>query len=474
MNRLLTTLLLFCALTAEATVTEFAPGTNAMVITTYDSFDIGPAGNGHFCWDISGLMLLNPTNMYRARYTGGSGQSNNGFLTNNLPAVGMPLIGAMAGTNEVFMWNGVSGNGGNTGNSNYYYTNILGETQFPMTSWTYNQRITNDFPWTTNNLHWRFFGDSCYFGATNANIGTGAGFYSNVASNTVLNVGMSFIDSTFNTIFECAVYATNQTLALELYYPTNIPPDVIQASHPQKRALQMKRHVDDFIAMGAPTNVWSCNVDWNAGTISSTNCFSTGTPVKTANTIAFSGRASRSGPPVEIADGFHTNDVRELYIFYPSYSNAFNETVTITNVPNGTWITYEGTTSVTTNVVANNTLTVNFYNVYTGNLYWQKMAALNYNRQVRDIDTNNASANASQTYMRNFSSFAGVAWPTNNSVTQYTAFMLTQEKTMETLDVSAFSAVQPITQTLTFSNASYIFPTLSAGTVGIGTTHWGQ
>jgi len=100
------------------------------------------------------------------------------------------------------------------------------------------------------------------------------------------------------------------------------------------------------------------------------------------------------------------------------------------------------------------------------------MQALNYTRQVRDIDTNNACSNSGQTYMRNFTSFSSVAWKTNANVTQYTAFMLPQEKTMETLDVSAFNAVQPITQTITLSNTT-VYGSATIQTITIGTTHIG-
>lgn len=478
MIRYLVILLLFVSAAANAAITEFSPGTNAMIISTYDSFDQGPAGNGHFCWDEAFIALVNPSNMYRFRYASQSGKNNNELLTNNLPAVGMPLIGSMAGTNEVFMWDAASGNGGQIGNSNYYYTNIQGELEFPYLSWTRDGRVTNDFPWTTNNLHWRVFGDSTYLGDTNGNFNptTGPAFYSNVASNTASLSGIPFVDSVFHTIFECAIYTQQGLLvASNLFYPVNQPPDFIQASHPGKWDMQGVRHILDLIQMGAPTNVWSCYADWSTGTIPLTNSFAAGTVTKTANVLSFPGKALRLGPPVEIPDGFHTNDIRHSFISVPACSNAFNELLVVSNLPAGSWITYIGSSPVFTNTVpTNGTVSNNFYHSYTGPWYWQKMAVLNTTRKVRDINTNDASSISGQVYMRNFGSFSGIVWPTNNGAAGYTSAMLAQEKTMEAVDLEGFNAAQPVTQTITLSNASYVPPTAYVGTVKAGIVHWGQ
>jgi hypothetical protein len=480
MKKLLILLWIVATLNAHAVVTEFAPGTNSYILTDYDSFDAGPAGNGFWCLIQAAIACVNPTNEYRFRYDSRSGIDIYGLSTNN-SVILAPILGVANGTNEAFIWHGASGNGGHNSDATYRTTNTQNLLAFPGTNWTKALAQTNYWPYGTNNIHHRQFGDPCYLGTTNQNfVDSGnPAFYSNVSSNVANAWGVPYFDSTFHTVYECYVYDhSGFNVASNLFYPFNQPPDFIQASHPGKWDLQGIRYLADYLDMcqqlGGPTNIWAIHADFAAGSISLTNCAGVGTPVKTTSTLSFPVRLQRLGPPIETADGFHTNDIRAALVDVPALSNACNETLVCSNMPKGIWITYVGTVPTFTNtLLSTGSITNNYFHNYNGPWYWQKMAVLNSTRKVRDINTNDACSIAGQTYMRNFSSVAGSQWPINTGIVDYTAAMAASEQAMWPVDLEGFNAAQPQTVQVTFSNTIPL-GVMSAITFKSGAAHIGQ
>lgn len=452
---------------------QFNVTTNVMIIGTYDSFDEGQAGNGHWCYDEASLQLTDPAHMYRARMPSQAGQNNWGFVTNNLPAVALPLAGSMHGTNDVWFWLGTSGNGGfaSTANSNWYTTNILLELQFPMTNWTVYGYFTNDWPWTTNNLHWTVFGDSTYFGDIAAAVSVYA--YSYFASNAAFLRGVPFIDSTLHTSYETNVYATNVTVAQTQFYKADVaPPDY---SHPSRENFQFIRHLLDYQQLGGKTNVWSWVQDWTSGTVvaASTNGIAVTGASQSGNIYTATIKLDGMGGPIEIGDATHTNDNRKAFAIRPDLTNFFTELTIFSNCPSGNFAFSIDGTYVRTNASVNGFLTNNWYHTYAGALFNQKMTVLNGYRTVRDISTTNAAVYVTQLYQKNFNSQVGSHWPGNGGTAAYTAAMLTYEQAMEAVDVTTFAAAQQTNHTLT---VTYLGPPSTANitTAKMGTVHWGQ
>jgi hypothetical protein len=456
-RKLLSILLVLALLEQSRASLQFSVTTNVMIIGTYDSFDEGQAGNGHWCDDEAALQLGDPLHMYRARMASQAGQNNWGFVTNNLPAVALPLAGSMHGTNDVWFWLGVSGNGGfaSTANSNWYTTNILLELQFPITNWTVNGYFTNDWPWTTNNLHWTVFGDSTYFGDISGNASVYS--YSYFASNAANLRGVPFIDSTLHTSYETNVYATNVTIAQQQYYTAAVtPPDF---SHPSRENFQFIRHLLDYQQLGGKTNMWSWVQDWNSASVASTatNGIAVTGISKTSSSYSGTIKADCLGGPIEIGDATHTNNNLKAFAMLPSLTNFFGEWIVFSNAPAGSFVWRVDGTPVMTNTSVNGMLSNNFYHTYCGPWFLQKMAVLDGYRTVRDISTTNAAVYVSQTYQKNFNSQVGTYWPTNGGTAAYTASMQSFENVMEAVDAAIFAAAQQTNHTFSVTLVQPIF-----------------
>lgn len=428
---------------------QFSITTNVMIDTVYDSFDEGLAGNGHFCYDEAALQLGYPQVTWRGRMSSQAGQSNLGFVTNNLPAISLPLAGSMHGTNDVWFWYGVSGNGGfaSTANTNWYQTNMERELQFPMTNWTVYGYFTNDWPWTTNNLHWTVFADSTYYG--NAAGADSVYKYSGAGSNAGFVFRVPFVDSTAHTSYETNQYNSDTNLAAGNYYHAdNTPPDL---SHPRRDRLQFVRHLLDYQQLGGDTNIFSWIQDWNSSSVaaSATNQCSVGSITKTTYSFSAPFRANRLGGPVEIGDATHTNDDRPMFVLVPSTTNFFSELIVFSNAPAGKFVWNLDGISVMTNDSVNGMISNNFYHTYCGAWFNQKMAVLDTYRTVRDISTTNAAVYVSTLYQKNFNNHVGNNWPGNAGTAAYTAAMLQYETPMETIDAIGFAAAQQTTHILT-------------------------
>lgn len=417
------------------------PGTNYMIISIYDSFDSDTLGNGVWCWKEVGYCLMYPQHVGRFRFASQSGQNNNGFVKANMPQVALPLAGSMHGTNEVYFQLGCSGNGGQQSNPNYMFTNITWELQFPMTVWTRDGRVTNDWPWATNLLFYAVYGDSVYLGPQSANSEL-VRLYSDAGSNAAANFFVPYIDSFSHTSFETNVYATNAALATNLYFAV-----VPLYAHPQRRAHQGSRFIDDYRQEGMETNVWNWTQDWQSSTVSSTNhCVVSGV-TRIASSFTATIQLDRNGPVVEIPDATHTNDIREAFTLNPVTTNAINETMTFTNLPAGTFVGYLDGVPCFTNASVLGTISINWWHIYKGAWHDQGMAVLDGIRVLRDVSPVDASTDTGQAFMSKFGSESSSGFPTNQGTASYTAVMQPFENLMEVKDLAINALAQQTNHT---------------------------
>ena len=442
MKRFVAILSLSLAITGtivQASAQIFPITGDTMFLKVADSFDWEIYGHRFTCWDETERINTHPEYIVRPRTISQSGADNQRMATNNLPATGMPMIGAMHGTNAIMLQLYCSGNfgGSPTTRSNFIRTNMTVEIQFPYLSYDRFNSTTNGWPYTTNNILKAVYSDSAYYFAPGTDA---AELYSQGGSNAAVAAHWPFINSWANTAF----IATNTYPAnSNLWFP---------GGHPGNE-LQIARVIKDLIEEGEPTNVWTFVGDWNSSTPSQTNFLTVTGVSRTATSYSGTLLLQRNGMTVETPDSQHTNDVRQGFVLDPSISNRVFEVIRLTNVPpNATFVTSMDGEPVSTNTSVGTDLSINFFHVYVGPLHRQQMLVLDGCRQMRDVSTTNASTDMPfNNLLTEFGSMAATVWPTNNGVAGFINALSVQAANLETQDMIIHSNAQQVPHTFSIT-----------------------
>lgn len=418
--------------------------TNTMFIKDYDSFDVAEFGNRWSCYDEGSRILYSPEVIARVRTISRSGDDDHGGLTNRESALGAPLAGAMHGTNDVIMQFFCSGNHVppplDSSGFNYTLTNMQTRLLFPTFTYTRDLRFTNDWPWSTNGIRKLVYSDAGYYGT---NLVINALTYSLGGSNAAFLANVPFINRFAGSQF----IITNYYPGNSNYWYSSSPGAF---DHPGT-VIQTAGVIKQLLAEGMETNIFTLVFNASALTVTQTNhCTFTGFS-KTGNVLSGTFRPLRLGMPYDAADAQHTNDARPTFVLDPSCSNAFCEVMRFTGLAPGTHVFALNGLPVSTNITASGDVTLNFFHITQGPMWDKKMLVLDGCRNMRDVDTTNASDDVPfNKLLTEFGSQSVSGWATNRGVTEYTSVMLPYEQLMEVQDAINNSNAQPAD--ITFSD----------------------
>jgi hypothetical protein len=293
----------------------------------------------------------------------------------------------------------------------------------------------------TNNIFNLAYADTAYYGTALQNEPTRTRCLG--GSNAAFAAGAGYVDSFDHTLF---IITNTYPASSNLFFP---------AGHTGNE-IQLCCEINDLrnAPISMDTNVWSFTGNWTSTTPSQTN-HCTVTSIST-NATSWSGswRPDRMIFGYDDGTATHTNNPLGAFVLMPSLSNAFNEIITFTNLPNGSYVMAMDGEPVSTNAAVLGTISVNFFHILIGPYWRQKLLVLDGSRIIRDVNTTNASDTGAQNFRTKFNSDAGVSWPTNQGVTAYSAVMLADEQHLMTQDLINHTNAQPVTRTLTLTQVT--------------------
>lgn len=140
------------------------------------------------------------------------------------------------------------------------------------------------------------------------------------------------------------------------------------------------------------TNVNACTLDFNDGSIVSTNHCVVLSPSKDGKSLSFTWHADRHSMAFDVPgiEDDITNDCRDVFRIHPAFTNLFYETVQVLNVPDGAYNWMFDGKFVRTVTGAELRNGINLFLEYNTQLWKQKMEVLGRIREQNGTDRNGA------------------------------------------------------------------------------------
>lgn len=426
--------------------------TNNSLLTTWsDSFARAQYGSRQNFYLLSHYINKYPQFVISPRDHSRSGGDNLEMCTQRFPEYGVPEWGATQGKTNVIDFLYVSSNGAYTSNQIYGYFNQL--VQAPSVTYNRAGQFTNDWTQSTNLFQKVIIGDIAYRTET----GDPASRDRSYGARTVAEAnGIPWVDSWTNLVN----IVTNQFVQNPNAYWFNAP----NYDHPGNE-LQFIWAMDILKDLREDTNIYSCAIDFNGATVNSTNHCTASNLLLSQGTLTFTFHADRMGPAYDVPSPSQTNDCTGAFPLQPSLSNAFCETIQITNMPVGNYNVFLDNSNIATVSSAQLAEGLNLFTVYKGAFWAQKCAGLALLRGLVNISPTNVSEYYQpngNTFIIRQESYASTVWPTNNTgVDGYIAQsdMVARESELQAEDQVIHAAAQqtnhiftiaPMGQTITF------------------------
>ena len=200
------------------------------------------------------------------------------------------------------------------------------------------------------------------------------------------------------------------------------------------------------------TNINTCILDYGRASVSVTQHCVVSSLSLAGSGLSFTWHADRHSMAWDEPDGTITNDASQALL----KTNAFYEALVFTNVPNGTYKITEDGSNIYSATIANNSLTVNLFNVTRGAVWAQRREVLGRIRDKRGCDRVTL-VDSGSLGENSYDGSATTAWNAGNRGDALISALATHISDLNTKDAPIWNAAQPTNHTFTVTPAVPVF-----------------